>query len=68
VSASEGDKNIVLAFKKDALDDYTLRQNLNILFEYLHINIILPCTMPTRRLDLVLFFGNKWSQMVSNPR
>ncbi len=25
-------------------------------------------TMPTRRLDLVLFFGNKWSQMVSNPR
>jgi len=24
-------------------------------------------TMPTRRLDLVIFF-NKWSQMASNPR
>lgn len=42
VSASEGDKNIVLAFKKVSLDDYTVRQNLNILFEYLRINIILP--------------------------
>ncbi len=29
---------------------------------------MLTITMPTRRLDLVLFFGNKWSQMVSNPR
>ncbi len=44
------------------------QQCMPLLVEMLHDDGQCQPTMPTRRLDLVLFFGNKWSQMVSNPR